>query len=109
MVIVVGAFPPAGPVSDASDRIVGLYREGRQVGFARAADCDAAGFVYLADVYVLEECRGRGLGVEIVREMIENGPYADRRWVLHTRDMHALYEKFGFGPSERLMERVSAR
>jgi len=94
---------------DASDRIVGLYREGRQVGFARAADCDAAGFVYLADVYVLEECRGRGLGVEIVREMIENGPYADRRWVLHTRDMHALYEKFGFGPSERLMERVSAR
>jgi len=94
---------------DASDRIVGLYREGRQVGFARAADCDAAGFVYLADVYVLEECRGRGLGVEIVREMIENGPCADRRWVLHTRDMHALYEKFGFGPSERLMERVSAR
>ena len=94
---------------DASDRIVGLYREGRQVGFARAADCDAAGFVYLADVYVLEECRWRGLGVEIVREMIENGPYADRRWVLHTRDMHALYEKFGFGPSERLMERVSAR
>ena len=94
---------------DASHRIVGLYREGRQVGFARAADCDAAGFVYLADVYVLEECRGRGLGVEIVREMIENGPYADRRWVLHTRDMHALYEKFGFGPSERLMERVSAR
>ena len=94
---------------DASDRIVGLYREGRQVGFARAVDCDAAGFVYLADVYVLEECRGLGLGVEIVREMIENGPYADRRWVLHTRDMHALYEKFGFGPSERLMERVSAR
>ena len=94
---------------DASDRIVGLYREGRQVGFARAVDCDAAGFVYLADVYVLEECRGLGLGVEIVREMIENGPYADRRWVLHTRDMHALYEKFAFGPSERLMERVSAR
>ena len=94
---------------DASDRIVGLYREGRQVGFARAVDCDAAGFVYLADVYVLEECRGLGLGVEIVREMIENGPYADRRWVLHTRDMHALYEKFGFGPSERLMERMSAR
>jgi hypothetical protein len=25
--------------------------------------------------------------------------------VLHTRDMHALYAKFGFGPNERLMER----
>jgi len=90
---------------DASDRVVGLYRDGRQVGFCRAVDCDAAGFVYLADVYVLDECRGRGLGLELVREMVENGPYADRRWVLHTRDAHALYERFGFGPNERLMER----
>ena len=94
---------------DASERLVGLYRDGRQVGFARAVDCDAAGFVYLADVYVLEECRGRGLGVELVREMVENGQYADRRWVLHTRDAHALYEKFGFLPNERLLERGSAR
>jgi len=94
---------------DASDRIVGVYRDGRQVGFARAVDCDAAGFVYIADVYVLEVHRGRGLGVELVREMIDNGPYADRRWVLHTRDMHGLYEKFGFGPNERVMERGSGR
>jgi GNAT superfamily N-acetyltransferase len=90
---------------DASDRVVGLYKDGRQVGFARAVDCDAAGFVYLADVYVLDEARGNGHGVELVREIVENGPYADRRWVLHTRDAHALYEKFGFGPNERLMER----
>jgi GNAT superfamily N-acetyltransferase len=90
---------------DASDRVVGLYKDGRQVGFARAVDCDAAGFVYLADVYVLDEARGDGRGVELVREIVENGPYADRRWVLHTRDAHALYAKFGFGPNERLMER----
>ncbi|HET7568326.1 MAG TPA: GNAT family N-acetyltransferase [Gaiellaceae bacterium] len=95
---------------DASARVVGLYRDGRQVGFARAVDCDAAGFMYLADVYVLEECRGRGLGLELVREIVENGPHAGRRWVLHTRDMHRLYAKLGFGPNERLMERrVSAR
>jgi GNAT superfamily N-acetyltransferase len=91
---------------DASGYVVGLYDDGRQVGFARAVDCDGAGFVYLADVYVLEECRGRGLGVELVREIVENGPYADRRWVLHTRDAHSLYEKLGFGPNERLMERA---
>ena len=90
---------------DASDYVVGLYKDGAQAGFARAVDCDAAGFVYLADVYVLDEHRGRGLGVELVREIVENGPFADRRWVLHTRDAHALYEKFGFGPSERLMQR----
>jgi GNAT superfamily N-acetyltransferase len=90
---------------DASDRVVGLYKDGSQVGFARAVDCDAAGFVYLADVYVLDEHRGHGLGVELVREIVEQGPYADRKWVLHTRDAHALYEKFGFGPHERLMQR----
>jgi GNAT superfamily N-acetyltransferase len=61
--------------------------------------------MYLADVYVLEECRGRGLGVELVREIVENGPHAQRRWVLHTRDAHELYERFGFGPHERLMQR----
>ena len=90
---------------DASVRVVGLYQDGSQVGFARAVDCDAAGFVYLADVYVLGEHRGRGLGVELVTEIVDNGPFAGRRWVLHTRDMHALYEKLGFGPNVRLMER----
>jgi GNAT superfamily N-acetyltransferase len=90
---------------DASARVVGLYTGGEQVGFARAVDCDAAGFVYLADVYVLDEHRGRGLGVELVREIVENGPLAERTWVLHTRDAHALYEKLGFGPHPRLMQR----
>jgi len=92
---------------DASARAVGLYHGTDQVGFARVVDCDAAGFVYLADVYVLEEHRGRGLGLELVREAVENGPHAQRRWVLHTRDMHALYAKLGFGPNERLMERAA--
>jgi GNAT superfamily N-acetyltransferase len=64
-------------------------------------------FAYLADVYVLDEHRGRGLGLELVREMIDNGPYAGRTWLLHTRDMHRLYAKLGFGtPGERLMERA---
>jgi GNAT superfamily N-acetyltransferase len=90
---------------DASAHVVGLYRDGAQVGFARAVDCDAAGFVYLADVYVLEEHRGHGLGVELVREIVERGPYAQRRWVLHTKDAHELYAKLGFAPNERLLER----
>jgi GNAT superfamily N-acetyltransferase len=94
---------------DGSARTVGLYHEGDQIGFARVVDCDAAGFVYLADVYVLEEHRGRRLGLELVREAVENGPHATRRWVLHTRDMHALYAKLGFGPNVRLMERAATR
>jgi GNAT superfamily N-acetyltransferase len=85
--------------------VVGLYKDGAQVGFSRAAT-DGATVVYLADVYVLAEHRGRGLGLELVREMVENGPLADRTWLLHTRDMHRLYAKLGFGaPGDRLMER----
>jgi GNAT superfamily N-acetyltransferase len=91
-----------------AQRVVGLYHDGRQVGFCRAVSDDAS-LTYLADVYVLPEHRGRGLGVEIVREMIDNGPYARRRWLLHTRDAHELYRRFGFGPpNERLMERPPA-
>jgi ribosomal protein S18 acetylase RimI-like enzyme len=63
-------------------------------------------FVYLADVYVLEEYRGRGLGEELVREMIEGGPLADKRWLLHTTNMHPLYRKLGFDvPDFKVMER----
>lgn len=92
-------------VCEAS-RVVGLYANGAQVGFCRAVT-DNNSFVYLADVYVLPEHRGRGLGLELVREMVERGPYEKVRWLLHTRDMHRLYEKLGFGtPGERLMERV---
>ena len=91
-------------VREAS-RVVGLYADGRQIGFARAFT-DGVAAVYLADVYVLPEFRGRGLGVELVRGMVEASPWPDRKWLLHTRDAHDLYRRFGFGaPSERVMER----
>lgn len=86
-----------------SFRVVGLYRGAAQVGYCRVVS-DASNLAYLADVYVLPDHRGRGLGVELVREAIVNGPPV-RRWLLHTRDAQALYAKFGFGPaSERVME-----
>jgi GNAT superfamily N-acetyltransferase len=92
-------------VREAS-RVVGLYAGERQVGFARAFT-DGVAAVYLADVYVLPEFRGRGLGVELVREMIEGSPWADRKWLLHTQDAHELYRKLGFAePNERVMERL---
>jgi len=88
-------------------RVVGVYVDGRQVGFARAFS-DGVALAYLADVYVLPEHRGRGLGVELVREIIENGELAGVKWILHTQDAHDLYRRFGFGePSERVLERRS--
>ena len=94
---------------DEASRVVGLYDGERQIGFCRA-QTDGVSFVYLADVYVLDAYRGRGLGEELVREMVENGAYADVRWMLHTTNMHRLYRKFGFGePSQKVMEREPTR
>jgi GNAT superfamily N-acetyltransferase len=87
-------------------RVVGLYApDGSQVGFSRTVDAPDAGLVYLADVYVLAAHRGNGLGVELVRFTVEEGPFAGRRWLLHTADAHELYARFGFAPGERLLER----
>ena len=86
-------------------RVLGLYCDERQIGFARVVS-DGVAVAYLADVYVLEPHRGRGLGLELVREMVENGPLERVRWLLHTRDAHRLYRRLGFDrPGERLMER----
>jgi ribosomal protein S18 acetylase RimI-like enzyme len=90
---------------DEASRVVGLYDGERQVGFCRAVT-DGVSFAYLADVYVLPEYRRRGLGEQLLRHMIDDGPYKDRRWLLHTGDMHRLYRKVGFTePSDRVMER----
>ena len=90
---------------------MGLYSADAQVGFARAVS-DRAIIAYLADVYVLSECRGRGLGVELVREMLEGGFGPDVRWLLHTADAQGLYAKLGFEEATstyRLMERARVR
>jgi GNAT superfamily N-acetyltransferase len=91
---------------DEATRIVGLYDGERQIGFCRAAT-DGVSFVYLADVYVLEEYRGRGLGEAMVREMVERSDMTHLKWLLHTSDMHPLYRKLGFDvPGPKVMERL---
>ena len=89
-------------------RNVGLYApNGSLAGYSRTVDASDAGLVYLADVFVLPRHRGNGLGVELVRFSVDEGPYAHRRWVLHTSDAHGLYEKVGFAPADRLLERAA--
>jgi GNAT superfamily N-acetyltransferase len=93
---------------DRASRNVGLYApDGSLAGYSRTVDVPDAFLAYLADVFVLAEHRGHGLGVELVRFTVEQGPYAVRRWVLHTVDAHGLYQKLGFAPAERLLERPS--
>ncbi|MFO1312171.1 MAG: GNAT family N-acetyltransferase [Burkholderiales bacterium] len=84
-----------------------LLHRGRTVGFARFVT-DRATFAYLADVYVLPEHRGHGLGEWLVGTALAHPDLAGlRRMLLATSDMHKLYAKFGFRPlatPERLME-----
>ena len=89
----------------AAWRVAGAYDQaGAMVGFARAIS--DGGIAYLADVYVLPGHRGRGLGQAIVAMMVEEGPGAGYRWMLHTSDAYGLYRQFGFAPPpDNYMER----
>jgi GNAT superfamily N-acetyltransferase len=74
----------------------GLYHHDAQVGFARVVT-DYATFAWLADVFVLDEHRGRGLGKWLVEIVLTHPELRDlRRWILGTADAHTLYERFGF-------------
>jgi GNAT superfamily N-acetyltransferase len=89
----------------------GVYRGEEQAGFARVVT-DRATFAYLADVFVLEEHRGRGIGKWLVEVILS---YPDlqglRRWMLATRDAHDLYRRYAFTELARpgiFMERKDA-
>ena len=94
---------------DRASRVVGLYWNGKQVGFSRTVNVPDAALVYLADVYVHPDHRGGGRGVELVRFTVDEGTLAQWRWILHTADAHGLYERFGFGYSDRLLERPARK
>ncbi|MDQ5859247.1 MAG: GNAT family N-acetyltransferase [Acidobacteriota bacterium] len=89
----------------------GLYDDGRQVGFARVIT-DGATFAYLADVFVLESHRRRGLAGWLMESILAHPDLQNlRRWMLLTRDAHPLYRKVGFtdlAHPERVMEKVDA-
>lgn len=85
----------------------GLYHGKAQVGFARVIT-DRTTFAYLADVFVLPEHQGKGLGKWLI-ERVRAHPDLQglRRWMLATKDAHGLYARNGFTPlakPERFME-----
>lgn len=92
---------PMDVVKRAADGSIafGIYKDsGEQVGYARViSDCTT--FAYLADVFVLESERGKGLSKWLM-ECIQQLPELQnlRRWMLATRDAHGLYAQFGFTP-----------
>jgi GNAT superfamily N-acetyltransferase len=90
----------------SSTRVIAAYEpEGALVGFCRVVS-DGSNMAWLGDVFVLPSHRGRGVGVELVREAVQYPEHRDLMWFLGTRDAHELYAKFGFiPPTERTMVR----
>jgi N-acetylglutamate synthase-like GNAT family acetyltransferase len=90
----------------------GVYDRAEQVGFARVIS-DFATYAYLADVFILEPYRERGLGKELMASIMAHPDLQGlRRWSLGTRDAHGLYAQFGFtpvdNPSPIMMEIVDS-
>jgi GNAT superfamily N-acetyltransferase len=90
----------------------GVYRGTAQIGFARVVT-DYATFAWLADVFVLPEFQGQGIGKWLVGVIVEHPSLQGlRRFVLTTKDAHGLYAQYGFGPlstPERFMDRFVDR
>ena len=74
----------------------GAYEVERQIGLTRAIT-DYATYAYLADVYILEEYQGQGLGKWLISTVMQHPDLQGLRlWSLRTRDAHGLYRQFGF-------------
>lgn len=87
----------------------GLYHKDKQVGFAKVIT-DYATVAYLADVFIIDTYRGRGLSKWLLERVLNHPDLQTlRRWMLNTADAHSLYEKFGFqalSKPELAMEKI---
>jgi len=102
---------PRGVVERAIENSLcfGVYFGAQQVGFARVIT-DKATFAYLADVFIIESHRGKGLSKWLMEFVTAHEELQGlRRFLLATKDAHALYAKFGFealGNPSRIMENL---
>src|SRR3984885_7082676 len=84
----------------------GVYDGADQVGFARIIS-DFATYAYVADVFILEQYRERGLGKELMASIMAHPDLQGlRRWSLGTRDAQGLYAQFGFEPVLNTLSRT---
>ncbi len=89
----------------------GVYQDQQMIGFARVVT-DYAVFAYLCDVAVLEAYQGQGVGKALMHAILEHPELQGiRRFMLATKDAHALYAQFGFSAltaPEKFMERFDS-
>ncbi len=84
----------------------GVYHGNKQIGFARIVTDDAT-IYWLADVFIDENYRNKGIGKQFVKEIISSDRLKDLMGILATRDAHELYTKYGFiHDKDRFMRRL---
>jgi predicted N-acetyltransferase YhbS len=91
-----------------STRVLAAYVGDDLVGFCRVMS-DASNMAWLGDVFVVSDHRGRGIGIELVREAVEFPAHRDCHWYLGTSNASELYAKFGFTSSDGSHTMVRSR
>jgi GNAT superfamily N-acetyltransferase len=89
---------PFERVQKAADHSLnfGLYYQDKQIGYARIVT-DFTRIAYLADVFIIDAYRGRGLSKWLIQVIMDHPDLQHlSRWMLNTRDAHGLYEQFGW-------------
>jgi GNAT superfamily N-acetyltransferase len=81
-----------------------LLRNGEQIGFARVVT-DFTVFSWLSDLVIDDKYRGKGLGIWFLECLLNHPEIGKTQFVLQTTNAHALYEKYGFRESEKIMTR----
>ena len=88
-----------------SEPVFGVYAGDALIGCARVVT-DFVAVAYLADVFLVPERRGHGLGRWLVETIVAHPDLGTVKWLLHTRDAHGLYRRVGFADAgRRVMER----
>ncbi len=74
----------------------GMYDGDKQIGFARVLT-DTLRFAYILDVFIDQEYQSRGLGLRLMKYVLEHESMKNvDKVALGTRDAHGVYEKLGF-------------
>ncbi len=90
-------------------RVAAGYDDGRQIAFARCFS-DGVSLSWIGDVYVEATHRGRRIGEDLVRFLVDGSDFPTIRWMLATRDAHTFYAKLGFAePGPLILERPAWR
>jgi GNAT superfamily N-acetyltransferase len=78
------------------------------VGFARVVT-DHISIAYIADVFVDDAYRRRGIASMLINALHDHADMQRvKRWMLGTRDMHAVYRQLGYVEiDDKMMMRVN--